>query len=102
MTIDEHIEFLEREVKEYTSLLEENNGTYIDYQVWTQSKYECEQLVKWLTHYKRLLSAIEDIKSEIHKSSCFYNGTYIADGLDMAMHIIDKHISGKEDIDGTD
>ena len=96
MTIDGHIEFLEREVKEYTSLLEENNGTYIDYQVWTQSKYECEQLAKWLKEYKELILAVGEIKSlSQSRQILLMKGDEV---LDLVKDIIDKRTSGKEDV----
>ena len=62
---------------------------------------------EWLKDYKkkeeinqsllyeneRLLKSVQEIKAEIQKHSCRYRGTYIQDGLDMALHVIDKHMS---------
>ena len=38
---------------------------------------------------------IEDVKCDIYKSCCFYDGTQFARGLQTAIRIIDKHL-GKE------
>lgn len=43
------------------------------------------------------MSQIEDIKAEIQKHSCFYRGTYIQDGLDMALHVINKHMGWEDE-----
>ena len=69
--------------------------------------YKCaaehRQLAEWLKDYKRLLGVIEDIKAELSDHSMklqtrpeiSYDSAF-ADGLDFAVTVIDKHISGKE------
>ena len=41
-------------------------------------------------------SALEDIKAKLNTAICLYNGTEFAGGLKMALQIIDKYISRKE------
>ena len=84
MTIDEQIKLLESNAE-----FERKNGDL-------QGCLNFRQLANWLKDYKQLLGAIEDIKAEIHNASSFYHGSYIADGVDMALHIVGRHISGKE------
>lgn len=68
---------------------------------------EHRQVAEWLTDYKNLLGAIEDIKLEIKE--CKYGDEEASEtdedraeaynfGLEEALEIIDKHTSGKEDV----
>lgn len=58
---------------------------------------EHRQLAEWLKDYKKLLGAIEDINADIYKTSCFYYGSQIGEGLEMALHTIDRHLRRKEE-----
>ena len=60
----------------------------------TVAAEECQQMAEWLKDYKRLLGAIEDIKTEIaeYLQEEGFGSEYRKD----VMQIIDRHISGKE------
>ena len=96
MTLEEQIELFEMDAK----LTWNSKPTVV--------AEESQQLAEWLKDYKRLLGAIEDIRTEIekqierdfayakteeHKVPCHY-GT--ANGLQVALKIINKHTSRKE------
>lgn len=59
---------------------------------------ECRQIVEWLKDYKRLLGAIDDIKSEIEEVGYdkYEYGDIRADVLRVGqvLNIIEKHTSG--------
>lgn len=59
---------------------------------------EFRQLADWLKDYKRLMGAIDDIRTEIDEQYDIVkrDNIYCAEGLEMALDIIDRHISGKE------
>lgn len=81
---------LEEAIKRYTSnaFYEKSDGNL-------QGYLEFNQLAEWLKDYKRLMSALEDIKAEIEtekESMIQHNGT---SDLGIALEIIDKH-TGKE------
>ena len=54
-----------------------------------------EEYIRDLQMQSRAVDKVlEEIKAEILKYSTFYHGTYYADGLNMALKIIDKHMRG--------
>ena len=67
MTIDNYIMHLEKDIKEYESLIASNDDYNFSQLEWKQSLYEYRQLAKWLTDYKKLLGAIKDINADIYK-----------------------------------
>ena len=78
---------LEEAIKRYTSnaFYEKSDGNL-------QGYLEFNQLEEWLKDYKRLLSAIDDIKAEIEtekESMIQHNGT---SDLGLAIEIIDKYM----------
>ena len=64
----------------------------------TATAEECQKMVEWLKDYKRLLGAIDDIKEELESAKYLNYGQqyYLVSGLNKALEIIEKHISGKE------
>ena len=86
MTLDEQIKILESNAE-----FERKDGDL-------QGCLNFRQLAGWLKDYKRLLGAIEDIRTEISKQEVSYRkqNDRCGVGLDMALRIIYKHISEKE------
>ena len=86
MTLDEAIKICEEDAK-----LTWNGKP-------TVAAEECQQMVEWLRDYKRLLGAIEDIRAEIDEQYDIVkrDNIYCADGLEIALGIIDRHIGDKK------
>ena len=111
MSIDEAIKHAEEvaESQEYEGKKLEKSGEkyYYEYENYCASQcFECaeehRQLAEWLKELKQTRQAIEDIKTEIEsKTYGDYMGhneyeMAVSDGLEKALIIIDKHISGND------
>lgn len=84
MTIDEQIKILESNAE-----FERKEGDL-------QGCLNFRQLAEWLKEYKRLMIAIDAIKEELESAKYLNYGQlyYLVSGLNKALEIIEKHISG--------
>ena len=99
MTLDEHIKKAEEDAELAEFDTEWGIGNYfINRSEALEYAKECRQIAEWLKDYKRLLGAIEDIKTEIdeHYYIVKRDNIYCAKRQEMALDIIDRHIRGKE------
>lgn len=89
---------LEEAIKMYTSnaFYEKSDGNL-------QGYLDFNQLAEWLKDYKRLLSVIDDIKSEIAERIKLYEGSCDQElgtkwGYEWALEIINKHIGNEKEV----
>ena len=102
-TIDETIECCEEIAEDLEEREKRARGADWKYANYCKERAENNrQLAEWLKDYKRLLSAVDDIKAEIEKNIVNeYTGQNeyeiaMSDGLEIALKIIYKYTNGEE------
>ena len=98
MTLDEAIQLCEESAEENQVIVDNCEFYGANAAKCEERAKGCRQLAEWLKDYKRLLSAVEDIKAEIEqvsKEEKEYDMSW-AGGLRYAIFIINKYINREE------